>query len=120
MQSIELPVPEFDSRSLPDPLPEYVAWVDMMGTRPVMARSLSISANFLFKLHALGSSSAKAVTTVRVYPVMDGLFVATPSRDVMHRFAAVLFSTLARLFIQTTDNAHRFLVRGAIAYGPVV
>ena len=120
MNSPELPIPDFDSRSLPDPVPEYVAWIDTMGTRPVMARSLAISANFLFKLHAAASSAGSGVPNVRVYPVMDGVFASSPSRDAMHRFSALLFSTLARLFIQTQDNGHRFLVRGAIAYGPII
>ena len=52
---------------------EYVAFVDIMGTRTHMKNSIYESANFIFKLHAaiISAWREKNYHGVFVYPVMD-------------------------------------------------
>ncbi len=108
----------FDSRHLPQPQPEYVAWIDVMGIGPVMGRSLDIAANFIFKLH-VAALQAPAAQVTR-YPVMDGLYVASAIQQSLLSFLRSVLEECGDLFLNTIEPFHRFIVRGALAYGPVI
>jgi len=41
----------FNANKLLDPSNEYVCWIDVMGIKSSMERSIKISANFIYKLH---------------------------------------------------------------------
>jgi len=96
----------------------YVAWIDVMGVRAIMGRSLSISANFVFKLHAavLGAPHANLI----LYPVMDGVYVVGNRQTSLCRFLETVFSRIADTFVSTGEMHHRFVIKAAVAYGPVV
>jgi hypothetical protein len=108
----------FNAQLLPQPVDEYVAWVDVMGVQSAMSRSLSISANFVFKLHMAALRAPN--NGVSLYPVMDGLYIATPSQQAMLEFLRSVFRDIAEEFTAETENLHRFIVRGALAFGPVI
>ena len=61
---------------------EYVAFVDIMGTRTHMKAGVDEAANFIFKLHAaiISAWREKNYGGVFVYPVMDGAYIATKSK----------------------------------------
>jgi len=110
----------FDSQQLPTAQAEYVTWMDVMGIGPVMGRSLDISANFIFKLHLAALHAPSA--SVRLYPVMDGFYASSPNQQTMLDFLTGVFEQCADTFISTptTSSFHRFIVRGALAFGPVI
>lgn len=110
----------FNSQQLPLPQPEYVVWVDVMGIGPVMGRSLDMAANFIFKLHVAALQTPAA--QVKLYPVMDGLYAATPNQQLLLAFLRSLLEECGQLFINTPvgQPLHRFIVRGALAYGPII
>jgi hypothetical protein len=108
----------FNANHLPAPTPEYVAWVDIMGTQASMSRSLSVTANFIFKLHTAALQAPHA--QVRVYPVMDGFYAAAIDQLSMLSFLRSVFVAAAEEFNGTANNAHRFVIRGGLAYGPVI
>lgn len=104
--------------SLPASANHYVLWLDVMGVQSIMARSLPISANFIFKFH-----SAALVTKpagVELYPVMDGLYAVSTNQVDIKQFMRDVLETLARLFIDAAQDKHRFVVRGGLAYGPLI
>ena len=107
----------FNARELPSPKSEYVCWIDVMGTQSIMARSIKVTANFVFKLHAAAVSCQ--VSNVKLYPIMDGLYVASPSKQAITDFIKYVFKTLADNFV-SENIEHRFLIKGALAYGPVI
>jgi len=110
--------PYFNANLLPQASDAYVAWLDVMGIRATMLRSLPVTANFVFKLHvAVLEAPGQHVT---LYPVMDGVFIVTPNREEMRSFLSEVFSRLADLFTNTTQNEHRFLVKCAVAFGGVI
>jgi len=111
-------MPFFNGQLLPNPTHEYVAWLDVMGIQSSMSRSLPITANFIFKLHA-AALLAPAVG-VTLYPLMDGLYAASPNQNVILEFLRSVFVELASEFNGAGDPLHRFIVRGAIAYGPLI
>lgn len=108
----------FNANLLPDPSNEYVAWVDIMGIQSAMGRSLSISANFIFKLHIAALATPR--DDVQLYPVMDGFYATSPSRDAMQNFLRAILSKVGQEFLSTAEPLHRFIVRGALAFGPIV
>ena len=88
MSNVGVPMtrPYFNGSSLPkNPAPEYVVWVDVMGTQARMSRSLEQSANFVFKLHVAAISAIEAVPGdgLNVYPVMDGFYASSVTQRTM-------------------------------------
>jgi len=111
-------LPFFDAHHLPAAVNAYVAWIDVMGIQGIMSRSLSISANFVFKLHIAALEAPHA--NVELYPVMDGIYAVSQDQPAMVAFLENVFSHLADLFVSTPDVHHRFLVKGALAFGPII
>ncbi|MGQ7818815.1 hypothetical protein ACUTAH_24625 [Metapseudomonas furukawaii] len=108
----------FNAGALPQPSNEYVAWVDVMGIQSAMSRSLKISANFVFKLHIAALSAPR--DQVQVYPVMDGFYACAPRQEAILAFLRFVFSQVAQEFVGATQPLHRFIVRGGLAFGPVI
>lgn len=112
------PAPYFNSKGLPAESGAYVAWIDAMGVRSWMLRSLSVTANFIFKLHVVALEEQQG--TIKLYPVMDGIYVVSPKKGELQSFLSAVYSRLARLFVGTLNPEHQFLVRGAVGWGPVI
>lgn len=108
----------FNVRNLPEAKNEYVAWLDVMGIQSAMSRSMSISANFVFKHHIAALSADRE--NVKVYPVMDGLYATSESKESIVNFIRAVMCENAKTFLETTEPMHRFLVRGGLAFGPVI
>jgi hypothetical protein len=108
----------FNADNLPETASEYVAWVDVMGTQVSMSRSISMTANFIFKLHiaALRASGAG----VKLYPVMDGFYAAAANRKQMLDFLLSVYKSVAEEFNAPVKPHHRFMIRGGLAFGPVI
>ena len=113
----------FNAKHLPDPRNEYVAWVDIMGTSISMSRSLRKSANFVFKLHEAALEASKQEASkqdVILYPVMDGFYASSPNQKSMLTFLGNVFQRVAQEFNGENNPEHLFIIKGAVAFGPVV
>lgn len=108
----------FNANLLPPAENEYVAWVDVMGIQSAMNRSLSISANFVFKLHIAALAAPRE--NVQIYPVMDGFYATSPNKNEMLNFLRSVMASVGQIFLETTEPLHRFIVRGALAFGPII
>src|SRR5579864_2546121 len=100
---------DFDADKLPVAESEYVAWVDVMGTQIAMSRSIKTTANFIFKLH-LAAIRANS-KDVKLYPVMDGFYVAAKKQGDVLAFLRKVYRQAADEFISTTRPQHRFMIR---------
>jgi hypothetical protein len=109
----------FDASGLV-PTNEYIGWIDVMGSESIMLRSLRIASNFVMKLHIAALRASKIINVVELYPVIDGIYLCSSSQKPILQFIDFVYSTLADVFIDETDNFQRFLVRGGLAYGPVM
>jgi hypothetical protein len=119
------PRPNFHAGGLPVSPSQYVGWIVAMGIQSAMGRSIDVAANFVFKLHiavleSIDVLSAHRRRSVFLYPVMDGVYFVTDDQQALFKFLRQVFGRLAREFVETTEMRHRFLVRGALACGPVV
>jgi hypothetical protein len=108
----------FNADHLPAMASEYVAWVDVMGTQVSMSRSINATANFIFKLH-IAALRAQGVG-MRIYPVMDGFYASASDKNRMLTFLRNIFRSVAEEFNTTTESHHRFMIRGGLAFGPVI
>lgn len=103
---------------------EYVAFVDIMGTRTHMKKSVVESANFIFKLHAAIISAWREMAEKRIfiYPVMDGAYITASRKEDMERILVRVYKSLADVIIKSSNDnlEHFFLIRGCVAYGEVV
>ena len=120
----ERPSMYFDAQHLGAPSDCYVCWIDVMGSKNHMSQSIKTSANFVFKLHCALLMGVDGVDVdqrdnISVYPVMDGAFVTCESRSALDAMLGHTMRALARNFLQESQNRHRFVVRGATAYGRV-
>jgi len=57
---------------------------------------------------------------VTLYPVMDGLYAASPDQEEMLEFLRTFFNGWADGFLKAKRPLHRFIVRGGLAFGPVI
>jgi hypothetical protein len=116
--------PYFDAEQLPESVYEHVAWLDVMGTGAGLTRSLPTVANFVCKLHDAAlderSRNASLKNTVRLYPVMDGLYAVTERGDDLRHFLRCVFRRVAIDFLKANQPHKRFLVRCGCAFGPVI
>jgi hypothetical protein len=111
--------PYFDELRMSLPTDEYVCWIDVMGSQSIMLRSLSIASNFLMKLHVAAIRASEAFP-VELYPVIDGVYVCSPSQNPLLHFVNRVCSSLAATFILETNPFHKFQIRSGLAYGPVI
>lgn len=112
--------PYFDHRALPSPLPHYVVWLDVMGSQGAMRRSLPMSTNFVMKLHiACQRAKQNHDPRIELFPVIDGVYVTSPTLPAIRFFVKEVMSRIALTFIFETDPKFRFMVRGALAFGPI-
>lgn len=111
----------FDNKKLPRPKRQYVAFIDIMGTKARMNKSVQECANYIFKFHSAVISSwrEKPYKNVFVYPVMDGVYITTAKREDMENIVLRIFRYLCDGINSNNDINYLYVVRGAIAYGEV-
>jgi len=112
----------FDNRHMSDAQPVYVCWLDVMGSQNAMLRSVKTAANFVCKIHdvALSELPDYEGRGIRLFPVMDGVYITCPRQGPLRYFLSAVLRRLAETFLQERTPWFRFLVRGCIAYGPLV
>lgn len=113
----------FDNRHLLDPPRQaYVCWLDVMGAANAMLRSVRTAANFVCKIHdvALTEFPSYQDQQLELYPVIDGIYVVSNRQAPLRYFLSAILRRLAETFLQETTPWFRFMVRGSIAYGPLV
>lgn len=112
------PLPTYFDASKLTPEESYVLWVDVMGSRTRLTRSLSMAANFVGKLHCALLTSAPA--QVRLFPMNDGAFALAPDTHVIKAFVRDAFSLIYDENTRTPDIANHFMPRAGVAFGPVI
>lgn len=100
-------------------VPEYVAWIDLMGARGWMAGSIRRAAETIALIHIAGHQAARK-GKVKVYPVIDGIYLIGKEKRQFRAAAGLVMRTLAETFLSQSKHDRHFLVRGGIAYGRVL
>ncbi|MCW5938358.1 MAG: hypothetical protein KF884_07595 [Fimbriimonadaceae bacterium] len=109
--------PYFDANKL-NIQNRYVAWLDVMGSRSMMTRSLATSANFIFKLHV---AAIRANTKgLSLYPMNDGVYAVGDDIKLIQTWVKEAFRQVVLANAQAKDDMTKvFLARAAVAFGPV-
>lgn len=95
----------------------YVCWIDIMGTKNTMSESFEKAANFMLRFHVIVSKCLNE--NVHHYPMMDGVYLTATNWTCMEKAIQGIFQGVAQLFIEERVIAHRFVIRGAVAYGQI-
>ena len=96
----------------------YVAWLDVMGSRLTMTRSLAASANFVGKLHA--SAIANAPSALSLCPMNDGLFAVADDIFQLKDFLRGCAYSVEAANAKAREIDQVFLTRAGIAFGQVL
>ena len=112
----------FDSRKLPRPKREYVAFLDIMGTKAHMTNSVYETANYIFKLHAavLSAWRSEKYKNVFVYPVMDGAYITASNQGDIEKILVRVFDSLASIFLKEPNICRRFSIQAGLSYGETI
>ena len=91
----------FNNKKLPTPKREYVAFIDIMGTKNHMKNSVQTTANYIFKLHAavLTAWRNEKYKNVFVYPVMDGAYITATTKEDMEKILVRIYLEIARVIV---------------------
>ncbi len=110
----------FDASKIKQQEPQYVCWLDVMGARSIMLRSLNIATNFVMKLHiACLEARREEQLAVDLFPIVDGVYICSGNKQPLLSLLKGTLTKLAIGFVLEKNSVHRFLVRGAVAYGLV-
>lgn len=100
--------------------PRYVLWVDIMGSQGKMLRNVHTAAIPLMKLHVAAlAATKKTVGNIELFPVIDGIYAVSEHFGSLAFFLSDVFRSMAAEFL-VLKNWERSIVRGAVAYGPVI
>lgn len=95
----------------------YVAWVDVLGTKAALLVSHARAANFVMRLHAACIEPSRR--GIDLFPMNDGFYACADRWGPLREFLNKVYGRLAECFTTAKNSKHRFLIRGAVAYGPV-
>ncbi|MDE5944366.1 MAG: hypothetical protein K2G93_02130 [Rikenella sp.] len=101
---------------------EYVCWLDIMGIATILVNSIDQAANFILKFQSQVERVRKQISldAVRVYPTMDGVYITAEDQTQLRAILKPIYSGLCKEFVNEPDVLHQSIVRGAIAFGPVI
>lgn len=98
----------------------YVLWVDIMGSQGKMLRNVRTAAIPLMKLHVAAlAAQKKTLGGIELFPVIDGIYVVSEHFSSIAFFLSDVFRSMAAEFI-VLKNWERSVIRGAVAYGPII
>lgn len=107
-----------NDKVIPTASNEYVLWVDIMGTKNKMFSSVKTASIFMLKLHT--AILQNLTSDLIAYPLMDGAYITSKSKNAMTCFITKLFASIGKDISQQKDIQHVFLIKAALAYGPVI
>lgn len=128
-----------DPGLIPAGTDRYVCWVDIMGTKSKMEKSVKTSGVSILKLHGSVIEMIKrhftdaSTSRIRAYPMMDGAYIISETWDDLIELLKLTFIESARDYLmedQYTDidpqdaedkrNSQRAFIRASVAYGKVI
>lgn len=101
----------------------FVAWIDIMGGKSFMWRSMSTCAIFIGKLYDAVDKARKyfSIPDDHVFRMGDGVYICGEKfNDVRGIVERVMRSCAYDFRKEDRDDNHRFLLRSAIAYGNTI
>ncbi|WP_058825921.1 hypothetical protein [Haloferax sp. Q22] len=119
MEDIEVPHVYTDSDQLSGVTKEYVCWLDLMGIQNTMATSVETSAIDILNLH-VAVDEAMDRDEVTHYPIMDGVYLTSKSKDSMLELLQDVFAKLAKDNIENRKPQYVYIPRASLAFGPIV
>ena len=106
----------FNADMMKDSVQKYVLWLDIMGIKEKMSRSLAQSSNFIAKFHAAIQRYSNGLGVV--FPAMDGAYIIFDTSVDAKKFIGCFFQLISKTFMND-EHKHQFIVRAGLAHGRV-
>lgn len=106
----------FNANKMKDSTPKFVLWVDIMGIKEKMSRSLAQSSNFIAKFHVAVQRCSHGLGVV--FPAMDGAYIIFDTGSDVKKYIGLFFRLITKNFIND-EHKHQFIVRAGLAHGMV-
>ncbi len=119
VEEINVPHVYTDSNQLDGITKEYVCWLDLMGVRGTMSRSLETSAIDILNLH-VAVDDAIDRDAVTHYPIMDGVYLTSDDKMSMLELLSDVFGKLAKDNIENRSAEYTYIPRASLSYGPIL
>lgn len=123
--SYDHPDSSFRPHHMPDATDEYVAWIDLMGTKIVTSNvSPRIASVNICKLYD-AAIRAELGPKVKGYPMGDGMFLTSPDGDALYSKIEQIFSDIATEIVKRNRHDRDFellympVLKGVITQGEV-
>ncbi len=111
--------PYINLDSLPNPIKQYVAWIDIMGTKSFYEKTNKSPMLYILKLHACAEAATKSKNGLRYYPAADGLFLTHNERTPLLEVVKEIFQEIALDVINTRKIEYRYMIRAGIVHGEI-
>lgn len=119
MEDIDVPHVYTDADQLSAITEEYVCWLDLMGVRGTMSRSLETSSIDILNLHVAIDDELDR-DAITHYPIMDGVYATSDDKQEMLEFLSGVFGKLAKDNIENRDTEYTYIPRASLSYGPIL
>ena len=119
MEDIDVPHVYTDADQLSAITEEYVCWLDLMGVRGTMSRSLETSAIDILNLHVAIDDELDR-DAITHYPIMDGVYATSDDKQEMLEFLSGVFGKLAKDNIENREPEYTYIPRASLSYGPIL
>lgn len=96
-----------------------------MGTGAIASRSITEASIKVFKLHTASLIASEEIQErrqeeIKMYPMMDGVYTVSTTKDALRQFLYNVFTTLGEDIIDAEEIHHVLAVKAAVAYGPII
>jgi hypothetical protein len=111
--------PYISLKNLPNPIKQYVAWIDIMGTKSFYKKTSKSPMLYILKLHACAEAAIRTKNGLTYYPVADGLFLTHNERAPLLTAVKEIFQGIALDVINTHKVEYRYMIRAGLAFGEI-
>lgn len=96
---------------------EYVCWIDIMGMKSLLSRSVITATIIISRFQKLLNEEEKNVPKIKIYPVMDGAYLTCKNYQTLKECISRVYTRLAWEFIGEEKFYQKFIIKSCIAFG---
>jgi hypothetical protein len=104
---------------LPHPCREFIAWVDVMGIKNIFKKTHRSPMLYILKLHKCAHLIKGSDVHCKIYPVIDGFYMAHDDPEKLFSMLKEIFVLMANEFIYENKIGYRFMIRAGVAVGGI-
>jgi len=97
--------------------PKYVCWIDIMGMKSMLRRSVTTASIMICRFQKLLNNIAQSNDNIKIYPIMDGAYITTSDKSKLESFLNEIYNNVANNFINEKKFYNKFIIKSCVAFG---